>query len=78
MPDLEKNLRKETQKWLNKLEGKDIDPKGKNSEKFKENIKAYIQDSKHFLQKEELIKAFEAIIWAWSWYEIGTELEIFE
>jgi len=34
------------------------------------NIDAYLSDSKYFLEKNDLIRAFEAVIWAWAWMEI--------
>jgi len=36
-----------------------------------ENIRAYIKDAEYFLKQEMLIEAFEAVIWAWAWLEIG-------
>ncbi len=68
--ELEDSLRMETEKWLNRLEGLDIS----GEEDFVRNIKAYISDARHFLEKEDLIRAFEAVIWAWAWYEIGKEI----
>lgn len=66
MNQTEKNLKKETEKWLKKLEDKVkkvkiTDPKAKNS---MENIHAYIKDSKHFAGKNDFINAFEAVIYA--------------
>lgn len=42
------------------------------------NMKAYISDSKHFLSANNLIKSFEAIVWAWAILEICEELEVFK
>lgn len=42
------------------------------------NMRAYISDSKHFLKAGNLIKSFEAILWAWAILELGQELEIFK
>jgi len=42
------------------------------------NMKAYISDSKHFLHANNLIKSFEAIVWAWAILEICEELEVFK
>ena len=38
-----------------------------------ENVSAYIRDCQYFLDKNDLIRAFEAIIWAWAWMEIGLQ-----
>ena len=79
--DIEEDLRNETAKWLVRAEqqicGIAI---GINSghEHFMINISAYISDSKYFLEKDDLIKAFESVVWAWAWIEIGLEMEILE
>ncbi len=41
------------------------------------NMKAYIADSRHFLEKGILIKSFEAIVWAWAILEICEDLGVF-
>ena len=38
-----------------------------------ENMSAYLSDSHYFLEQDDLIRAFEAVIWAWAWMEIGLE-----
>ena len=38
-----------------------------------ENISAYLSDSHYFLEQKDLIRAFEAVIWAWAWMEIGMD-----
>jgi hypothetical protein len=38
-----------------------------------ENISSYLSDSHYFLKQNDLIRAFEAVIWAWAWMEIGLE-----
>lgn len=73
--DLETDLESETLKWLGKAEhlfGR-ISPK---DNRFAENIAAYLSDSRHFLDNGDLIRAFEAVIWAWAWMEIGKEIGI--
>lgn len=47
-------------------------PKGR---EMLSNIKAYTSDSSHFLEKEDLVRSFEAIVWAWAWLEIGLDLK---
>jgi hypothetical protein len=39
-----------------------------------DNIKAYISDTEYFLKKGDLIRAFECVVWAWAWMEIGIEI----
>ncbi|MCS7129804.1 MAG: DUF357 domain-containing protein [Archaeoglobaceae archaeon] len=43
--------------------------------RFLDNIKAYASDAEFFLSRSDLIRAFECVIWAWAWLEIGLELE---
>lgn len=69
---LEKELREETKKWLEKLEDKLREIEGER--RFLENIKAYAKDCKYFLEKSDLIRAFECVVWAWAWLEIGLEV----
>ena len=75
--NLEERLKDEIEKWTRKLEREMPKAKvdGKNAS-FVANIKAYVKDSKHFAKKGDLIRSFEAIIWAWAWLEILKELEM--
>ena len=77
---LENDLRKETNKWLVKIkdERKGIVLTDKKKPELLENIDAYIADSGHFLNKGDLIRAFEAVIWGWANLELGLELGILE
>ena len=77
-------LESETRKWLEKLEKEvqNIKPTGKiEKEKLDpviENIHAYISDCKHFLEKQDLINAFEAIIYGWGILETCQHLGVIE
>jgi uncharacterized protein len=73
---IEESLEEETRKWLAKAE--DLFAAVSGEEHFLENISAYIRDSHYFLEKGDLIRAFEAVIWAWAWMEIGLERKILE
>ena len=72
---LEETLRKETGKWLSRLDeayavftptgrlpDRDIRP-------VRQNIEAYIRDARHFLDKGDLVRAFESVIYAWGLLE---------
>lgn len=72
--DLESGLRKEIEKWTERLEKELKKIKDDEENEFLTNIKAYLSDSKHFYDKKDLIRSFEAIIWAWAWLEIGKEI----
>ncbi len=65
-------LKEETEKWLRRLKEKLSEVKGDKG--FLENIRAYTSDSEFFLAKSDFIRAFECVIWAWAWLEIGLEL----
>ncbi len=69
--DLARDLRAETLKWLTRAE--ELFCKLAGDEQFLENVSAYLSDSRHFLNNGDLIRAFEAVIWAWAWMEIGLE-----
>ena len=71
---LEEDLQMETLKWLGKAEALYCQVSG--DEHFQENVSAYIHDSHYFLEKKDLIRAFEAVIWAWAWMEIGLEKDL--
>ena len=67
----EATLESETKKWLKVLEervskAKVVDKKA--AEEIK-NTKAYIHDSKHFLDKKDFVRAFEAVMYAYGIYE---------
>lgn len=70
--DLAEDLRAETLKWLDRAE--DLFCRLTGDERFLENISAYLSDSRHFLKIGDLIRAFEAVVWAWAWMEIGMEI----
>ncbi len=65
-------LKQETEKWLERIKTKIKHVDG--DRKFIENIKAYISDSEYFMSTSDLIRAFECVIWAWAWLEIGLEI----
>ncbi len=77
---IEEDLHNETMKWLERAEQligeMVIDGIDSRNEHFMRNISAYISDSKYFLKEGDLIKAFESVVWAWAWIEIGLEMEI--
>lgn len=70
---VEDRLREEIERWRGKLEGEIRDLSG--DEMFVENIRAYYEDSRHFEEQGLLVESFEALVWAWSWLEIGREVD---
>lgn len=83
----EARLIDETEKWLCRAEAEFkkitaceaneiVSASGLNAEKFIENIAAYLSDCRHFGAKKDYVRAFEAVIWAWAWIEIGIDAGI--
>lgn len=62
--------------WLAKLEPliSRIEVQDSKGESFLTNIKAYVADSRHFAAKGDLVRAFEAMVWAWALWESASEL----
>ncbi len=75
---LENDLRDEIKKWSKRLDNslKTTVATGRNGVEFLTNIKAYQSDSLHFLNKGDLIRTYEALIWAWAYLEIGKQIGI--
>jgi len=76
--NVKEQLEKEIKKWTRKL-GETVDGTRALDRKgfdFLTNIKAYQSDSLHFYQKGDLVRCFEALIWAWAYCEIGRETGI--
>jgi hypothetical protein len=73
-------MREEIIKMLGKIEPlvEKIKVNDKKGEEMLENMKAYIADSKHFLNKKNYLKSFEAIVWAFAILEICEELGVFK
>jgi len=71
MSKIEEELQKEIAKWLPKAKAEVKKIKKVNDEEFLVNIKAYIKDTEYFLEKGDLVKGFEAVVWSWAWLEIG-------
>tara|TARA_Y100000310_G_C20589880_1_gene767421 strand:+ start:847 stop:1080 length:234 start_codon:yes stop_codon:yes gene_type:complete len=76
MSKIEDELRKEIAKWLPKAKAEVKKIKKVKDEGFLTNIKAYIKDTEYFLEKGDLVKGFEAVVWAWAWLEIGKRKKI--
>ncbi|MBI4020528.1 MAG: DUF357 domain-containing protein [Candidatus Aenigmarchaeota archaeon] len=69
---METDLERETAKQLEKLEDEVSHIEAPSDKKVKNeiiNIKAYISDCRHFLENGDLMRAFEAIVFAWGIYE---------
>ncbi|MBS3052989.1 MAG: DUF357 domain-containing protein [Candidatus Aenigmarchaeota archaeon] len=72
---IDEDLRKETEKWLAKIE-EERKKIGSGDDYIIKNIDAYISDSRHFMEKGDLIRAFEAVVWSWAYLEIGRQKKL--
>ncbi len=75
---VEKKLKSETEKWLEKLEKLEFIASTEKGKWILENAKAYMSDAHYFLKNNDLIRAFESVVWAWAFVEIGKELKFLE
>ena len=75
--ETEERLLAEIKKWTKKIETEieNMETYGTKGNEFLKNIKAYVSDSGHFLENGDMVRSFEAIVWAWAWLEIGKELD---
>jgi hypothetical protein len=72
----EERLAAEIDKWGQRIakELENIETYGTKGAEILVNIKAYVSDSVHFRDRGDLVRSFEAIVWAWAWFEIGVDL----
>jgi hypothetical protein len=75
-------LKAQTLKWLKRLEKelKDIESTDKMPKQefksLKENMMAYMKDARHFMDKKDWVRAFEAVIYAYGIYETSLRVGI--
>ncbi|MDX1611415.1 MAG: DUF357 domain-containing protein [Candidatus Thermoplasmatota archaeon] len=77
MDELARELTEQTATWRKRLDRalEEAEPATAQGADLMVNVRAYRQDADHFEQEGDLVRAFEAIVWAWSWLEIGARLE---
>jgi hypothetical protein len=61
--ETQERLEKETKKWLEKLNSR-LEDRDEEVEQM-ENVLAYRDDTTHFLEEEDYVRAYESIIYAW-------------
>lgn len=76
MDKTQEKLKEETEKWLEKLNDR-IEGKDESVEQM-ENVLAYRDDTTHFLEEEDYIRAWEAVIYAWGILETLERLGKFD
>ena len=75
MDNLADTLRRETEKWLYRLKDafSAFTTTGKLPDSdlvvIRKNIDAYIRDSRYFMSKGDLVRAFEAVVYGWGLLE---------
>ncbi|MCK5474169.1 MAG: DUF357 domain-containing protein [Candidatus Aenigmarchaeota archaeon] len=78
--ETQKELLEQTDIWYGKasLVLKKTKAVGVKGEEFLVNINAYMSDTNHFKEKEDFVRAFEAVVWVWAWLEIGKDAGFLE
>ena len=76
MDKTQEKLEEETEKWLEKLDDR-LEGKDRDVEQM-ENVLAYRDDTEHFLEEDDYIRAWEAVIYAWGILETLERLGKFE
>lgn len=76
MDPTQEKLESETRKWLQKLDDR-LDDRDKEVEQM-ENVLAYRDDTLHFLEEEDYIRAWESVVYAWGILETLERLGKFE
>lgn len=74
MNETQEELERQTKKWLDRLNER-LEGKDKDAEQM-ENVLAYRDDTKHFLEEEDYIRAWESVIYAWGILETLERLGI--
>lgn len=72
----QQKLEQETKRWLDKLEER-LEERDDSVEQM-ENVLAYRDDTYHFLEEEDFIRAWEAVIYAWGILETLERLGKFD
>ncbi|PSH01485.1 MAG: DUF357 domain-containing protein [Nanohaloarchaea archaeon QH_8_44_6] len=75
MNETEERLKEETEKWLEKLNSR-IKKRDETVEQM-ENVLAYRDDTEHFLEEKDFIRAWESVIYAWGILETLERLSKF-
>lgn len=76
MDETQEKLEEETKKWLQKLE-EELEGKDREVDQM-ENVLAYRDDTRHFLEEGDYIRAWESVVYAWGILETLQRLGKFE
>jgi hypothetical protein len=72
-----RELAEETERWAQRLDEAldEAEPATEQGRSFLDNVEAYRCDADHFEAEEDRVRAFEAVVWAWAWLEIGARID---
>jgi hypothetical protein len=76
MDETQEKLEEETKKWLEKLDDR-LEDKDEDVKQM-ENVLAYRDDTLHFLDEDDYIRAWESVVYAWGILETLERLGKFE
>jgi hypothetical protein len=76
MDKTQEKLEEETEKWLEKLD-EELEGLDRDVDQM-ENVLAYRDDTRHFLDEGDYIRAWESVIYAWGILETLQRLGKFE
>lgn len=76
LDETQQKLKEETNKWLDKLD-EELEGLDRDVEQM-ENVIAYRDDTEHFLEEKDFVRAWEAVIYAWGILETLQRLGKFE
>ncbi len=76
MDKTQEKLEEETEKWLEKL-GEELEGLDRDVDQM-ENVLAYRDDTRHFLDEGDYVRAWESVIYAWGILETLQRLGKFE
>lgn len=76
MDETGQRLASENRTWARRLDEAldEATPEDERGEAFLQNVRAYRSDADHFSDEGDLVRAFEAVVWAWAWLEIGARI----
>lgn len=77
MDETTQRLTEETDRWARRLDDalEEATAETQRGRAFLENVRAYRNDADHFEDEGDRVRAFEAVVWAWAWLEIGARIE---
>lgn len=79
MNETQEELESQTLKWLEKLDSRleELGEEDENVEQM-ENVFAYRDDTEHFLEEDDYVRAWESVVYAWGIFETLERLGKFE